>query len=186
MRARSLQQDKTRRAKRGFTLVELLVVVAIISLLTAIALPNFLNAQTRAKVARAKADMSTIADALEIYHADHNTYPQAAAILPAKRLLPLTTPVGYLSSVPQEPFHSRLFRRTFRYGAMDLDVASRWLLVSVGPDLHPSMDPVEFYPGYQDGLFTGRVPGFDYMIYDPTNGALSRGDVVRASDFMGE
>lgn len=172
----------------GFTLVELLVTVAIISLLTAIALPNFLNAQTRAKVARAKADMHTLGEALEIYCADNDTYPQAALILPRSRLRPLTTPVSYLSALPRDPFPSQVLFLTgvYRYGAMDLDVASRWVLASVGPDRVPSMDPIEFYPGYRPGLFQGQVPGFDYLIYDPTNGTLSRGDVIRASDFIPE
>jgi type II secretion system protein G len=170
-------------SRSGFTLIELLVVVAIISLLAAIAIPNFLMASTRAKVTKAKSDMRVLAEALEMYHADNNMYPQAAAILPRKRLEPLTTPIGYLSSLPVDPFGSRLFRGVYRYGAMDLIAASRWMMASAGPDLIPSTDPIEFYPGYEPGLFVGAVPDFDYMIYDPTNGAISRGDVIRVSDF---
>ena len=64
------------RARRGaFTLIELLIVVAIIAILALIAVPNFLEAQTRAKVARAKNDLRTIDVALTAYHVDHNTYP---------------------------------------------------------------------------------------------------------------
>jgi len=61
--------------KKGFTLIELLIVVAIIAILAAIAIPNFLQAQTRAKVSRAEADMRSIATALESYYVDHNEYP---------------------------------------------------------------------------------------------------------------
>lgn len=61
---------------RGFTLIELLIVVAIIAILAGIAVPNFLEAQTRAKVARIKNDHRAISTALETYHIDHNVYPE--------------------------------------------------------------------------------------------------------------
>ena len=114
----------------------------------------------------------------------HNAYPQAALIPPWRRLRPLTTPIDYLSALPIDPF-TRIDRiGQYRYGAMDLDAASRWVLASIGPDRRRDMDPIEFYPGYQPGLFMGQVPDFNYMIYDPTNGTISIGDVIRASDYV--
>jgi len=62
------------RAK-GFTLIELLIVVAIIAILAAIAVPNFIEAQSRAKISRAKADMRSLATAIESYAVDNNQYP---------------------------------------------------------------------------------------------------------------
>jgi prepilin-type N-terminal cleavage/methylation domain-containing protein len=59
----------------GFTLIELLIVVAIIAILAAIAVPNFLEAQTRAKVSRVKSDIRTLATAIEAYRIDKNVYP---------------------------------------------------------------------------------------------------------------
>jgi len=94
----------------GFTLIELLIVVAIIGILAAIAVPNFLNAQTRAKVANAVSDMKTLETALEMYRMDNNHYPlwrdaSGTNINPVnRRLIPLTTPTSYISSVPQDPF----------------------------------------------------------------------------------
>ncbi len=64
---------------KGFTLIELLIVVAIIGILAAIAVPNFLNAQIRAKVARAYADEKSIGTALEAYRLDQNAYPDGTA-----------------------------------------------------------------------------------------------------------
>lgn len=61
---------------RAFTLIELLIVVAIIAILAAIAVPNFLESQTRAKTARVKSDQRAIATALEAYRVDTNDYPE--------------------------------------------------------------------------------------------------------------
>jgi prepilin-type N-terminal cleavage/methylation domain-containing protein len=59
----------------GFTLIELLIVVAIIAILAAIAVPNFLEAQTRAKITRVKADMRTLSIGMGAYYVDNNQVP---------------------------------------------------------------------------------------------------------------
>src|SRR5437763_4530938 len=61
--------------RTGFTLIELLIVVAIIAILAAIAVPNFLEAQTRSKVSRVRADQRSMATAIEAYYVDNNHYP---------------------------------------------------------------------------------------------------------------
>lgn len=100
-------------SKKGFTLIELLIVVAIIAILAAIAVPNFLEAQTRAKVSRTKADMRTMATALEAYVVDNNTYPMCHRFGILTREDPanpyvleaITTPIAYLTSVlSRDPF----------------------------------------------------------------------------------
>lgn len=92
---------------KGFTLIELLIVVAIIGILAAIAVPNFLNAMTRAKVSRSMADIRSIAMALETYRLDRNAYPPIfPPVLMFDRYIPMTSPISYLSSVPFDPFNT--------------------------------------------------------------------------------
>ena len=93
------------RPASGFTLVELLIVVAIISILAAIAVPNMLEAQIRSKVSRAKADMRTLSFALEAYRTDNNHYPETYVTTRWQRFIMLTTPIAYISSVPRDPFN---------------------------------------------------------------------------------
>lgn len=114
--------------RAGFTLIELLIVVAIIAILAAIAVPNFLEAQVRAKTARSKADIRTLATAIEAYVIDNNGGPtdrgnnapgrpydlwddkaQNYSVEPKGNFtigFELTTPIAYLGSVAclQDPF----------------------------------------------------------------------------------
>jgi type II secretion system protein G len=176
---------------RAFTLVELLIVVAIIAILAAIAVPNFLEAQVRSKVSRTKADLRTLATALEAYAVDEKKYPPSTLVPRFLRLLPLTTPIGYLSSVPMDPFAGSEFGppgpwRSFgnyNYGAMPIDQESRWALASNGPDQQPDSLGIELYPGWSPTLFDNPNSGFHYIHYDPTNGTVSRGDVWRLGDY---
>jgi type IV pilus assembly protein PilA len=66
--------------EKGFTLIELMIVVAIIGILAAIAIPNFLRFQARAKQSEAKQNLGAIFTAYNTYIADNNTFPSAASI----------------------------------------------------------------------------------------------------------
>jgi type II secretion system protein G len=101
--------QKTIRSAQGFTLIELLIVVAIIAILAAIAVPNFLEAQTRSKVSRILSDMRTMRTALEAYAVDNNKYPetdlgQNAYNAGYRSIDRLTTPISYITSIPRSPF----------------------------------------------------------------------------------
>lgn len=194
----------------AFTLIELLIAVAIVAILAAIALPNFLEAQTRAKVSRVRAEQRTTALGIEVYAVDQNVPPPVFGPVPwvqfpwstvpkketlADRYHWITSPIAYLTSGPfPDPFvasgggklqpwqrylaifgepgysttgfqghnQATLYREQ-PWGA----IKPLWVISSAGPDQdHEPMDPETATLGVQD--------------YDPTNGSVSDGDIMRA------
>ncbi|MBI3737332.1 prepilin-type N-terminal cleavage/methylation domain-containing protein, partial [Candidatus Sumerlaeota bacterium] len=130
--------------RRGFTLIELLIVVAIIAILAAIAVPNFLEAQVRAKVSRAKSDMRTLATGYEAYRIDYQSYPEN---IPLNFPFVVTTPVAYLTSLPFDVFYKEdpslvlppfpgldYFIRLYPVGAAPPISTTRYAILSRGPD----------------------------------------------------
>ena len=69
------KEDTAVRDHKGFTLVELLVVVAIIGVISSIAVGNLVNALDKGKQKRTMSDLHSIGEAIEAYHIDHASYP---------------------------------------------------------------------------------------------------------------
>jgi len=177
--------------KRAFTLIELLIVVAIIGILAAIAVPNFLNAQVRAKISRAVSDMKTLQTALEMYQLDENEHPPAnQARVPGSgdhfhpneiRFYRLTTPVAYISSVPDDPFVSKQSEDFDKWGfsydyvnSYDGNITGwghEWRINSWGPDQRNG------WGGQRWGECVNGEPKGDF-VYASSNGLTSRGDII--------
>ena len=100
--------SRFRCSERGFTLVEVLVVVLIVGILLAIVLPAFVNQRAKAQDAEAKAAASLVETALVVYHQDRETFATAdhdalAAIEPAIRSIP-----SYELDAEQDRFELRV------------------------------------------------------------------------------
>jgi general secretion pathway protein G len=100
----------TRRQLRGFTLIEIMVVVVIIGLLAALVVPNLMGRVGQASVTKAKADVQAIETALTMYKLDNFSYPnssgglQALVQKPSDDTAPNWKSGGYLKRVPKDPW----------------------------------------------------------------------------------
>lgn len=164
----------------AFTLIELLIVVAIIGILAAIAVPNFLQAQIRAKLSRVVADFNMLRTGIETYYIDHNAYPPwtvdgkgVQGLHPLElRYIRMTTPIAYISTIPTDPFTSfmnesdwQTYGYTYDYVTDEVTgegrtYGHRWQINSWGPD--------------QINSWMNRYPDDFYHI---SNGIVSHGDL---------
>ncbi len=168
----------------GFTLIELLIVVAIIGILAAIAVPNFLNAQVRAKISRVYADMRSLGNAIEMYQLDNNAYPGGPYWQSSTwwekhtyRFHVLTTPIAYINSVPIDPLQTSNPQR------INPNLGSIWDGGYVYDDASRSGHTLDVYG--KNYKYTVRSPGpaLDWSMahvsrviyYDASNGLRSHG-----------
>ncbi len=183
---------------KSFTLIELLIVVAIIGILAAIAVPNFINAQIRAKISRCLGDLRSINSAMGMYIIDYNEPigdPVAIGVVGGQGSAmdvwkQLTTPVSYISSsafydpfVPQDNPYSNAAWESVKVGMYHYRNIE-WQRGQNNQSASSNAD--------QNARFMARSPGPDrwyivspqrltvWMAYDSTNGLVSIGDIIMA------
>ena len=98
-----MQHATPRDGERGFTLIELMIVVAIIAILAGILIPNFVNARAQAQTAACESNLRQIATALELFYADNQEYPTAAGFTDVTPTLLTANGVAYLNNIPKDP-----------------------------------------------------------------------------------
>ena len=97
----ALRMGKIRvgKKRKGFMILELIIVVAIIGILAAVAVPNLIGMTDEAKVARIQSDLTTVGTAVELYYVKNGTYPANIDAL----VNTADGKKGYLKSVPEPP-----------------------------------------------------------------------------------
>ena len=103
--------DEIKRRDEGFSLLELMVVVVIMSILALVIVPRIIDRPDQARVARVKADIATLESAINLYKLDNLRFPTTEQGLPALVTAPVSEPVprnfasgGYIDRLPKDPW----------------------------------------------------------------------------------
>lgn len=99
--------------RRGFTLIEIMVVVAILGILAALVVPKILSRPDEARIAAARQDVASLMQALKLYRLDNQVYPRTEQGLAALVVKPTTPPIppnwkpgGYIERLPKDPWRN--------------------------------------------------------------------------------
>lgn len=121
-----MQQFKSKHRQGGFTLIELMVVVVILAILAAIAVPMLMDRPDEARTVKAKQDISAISSALQLYRLDNFRYPTTDQGLEALVSKPTGEPIPanwkpYMERLPKDPWgRDYLYLSPGQHGEFDV------------------------------------------------------------------
>lgn len=141
-------REQSRSAQRGFTLLEIMVVIVILGLLASLTIPRLMGSKEKADRQKAKSDIATLENALDMYRLDNHRYPTNEQGLNALVKEPTSEPLpknyrseGYIRRLPQDPWgNDYQMRNPGEHGVIDI--------FSFGPG--GEMQPEQFIGNWPD------------------------------------
>ena len=125
---------------RGFTLIEVMIVVVILGILAAVVIPRIVDRPDQARMSAAKSDIAVIMQQLKLYRLDNTFYPSTDQGLQALTVKPATNPIplnwkqgGYLERLPNDPW-----ARPYQY--LNPGIKGEIDVFSLGADGQPGGD----------------------------------------------
>ena len=128
--SKQMKVQQARSKQKGFSLIEIMVVLVIIGLLASLVAPNVLDIADDSRVKKVHADFSTIATVLKLYRLDNYNYPSSEQGLEALVEKPTIDPIptnwkksGYLDDLPLDPWgRPYLYLSPAEFGDGDFDI----------------------------------------------------------------
>lgn len=142
------RREQNRSAQRGFTLLEIMVVIVILGLLASLTVPRLMGSKQKADIQKARSDIATLENALDMYKLDNHRYPSTEQGLKALIKEPTIEPLpknyraeGYIRRLPQDPWgNDYQLLNPGEHGVIDL--------FSFGPG--GEMEPEQFIGNWPD------------------------------------
>jgi general secretion pathway protein G len=184
--------------QKGFTLIELLVVISIIGLLSTVAMTSLSGARKKANDTKRIAELKQLQNALELYYANHGSYPSTGSIsttlcdpgcvgmtsnsTTTANWIPNLVAEGYLSALPRDPSPKDRARNSSGHGACYMYasngtyfILSAWATAETGPISTGS--PFYSRAGFRESTITSQY----YLCNHPNIGNATYGDYYRYS-----
>jgi prepilin-type N-terminal cleavage/methylation domain-containing protein len=149
------------KGQRGFTLLEMMIVVAIIAILAMLLIPNFTHARAQAQTAACESNLRAIGTAMELYYTDNQSYPSGTGVsLDGTDTL---ASKGYLPNVPHDPAASAGSSNLYKYTSVAASGSTPASYTITCPGVHDpgTLAQIQHATASSTGLFYHSGNGLD-------------------------